>query len=81
MTDERVLMHEIVEHVATLEEFSSGWTQELNIVRWNGGEPKWDIRQWDPDHTRMSRGITLFEYEMKKIVKAYNEHGGIERRY
>lgn len=79
MPDERAVIHEIIEHVAVLEEFASGWTQELNIVKWNGGEPKWDIRQWNPDHTMMSRGITLFEYEMEKVVAAYKEHGGIAK--
>lgn len=75
---ERTVLHELVEEVAVLEEFASGWRQELNIVKWNGGEPKWDIRQWSPEHEKMSRGTTLFEYEMKKLVEAYLEHGGIK---
>ena len=25
----------------------SGWTKEANIVCWNGGSPKLDIREWD----------------------------------
>lgn len=67
------IMYEIVEHIATLEEFSSGWTMEFNIVKWNGGEAKYDIRPWSGDHKKMGRGITLFEYEMKKVVEAYLE--------
>lgn len=68
----------IVEHVADLEEYSNGWLRELNIVSWNSGPPKWDIRQWSPDHSRMSRGITMTNEEMDILVKAYTEHGGIK---
>ena len=32
------------------------WTREVNEVSWNGGKPKVDIREWDPEHVKMSRG-------------------------
>lgn len=48
---------------------NNGWAKELNIVSWNGGVPKYDIRDWSPDHTRMSRGITLTEPEIKALKK------------
>ena len=46
----------------------TGWTKEANIVCWNGGSPKLDIREWDPDHERMSRGITLYEAEAERLA-------------
>ena len=46
----------------------NGWTKELNIVSWNGDEPRFDIREWNSDCTRMSRGITLRTTEMKAVM-------------
>ena len=37
-------------------------------MRWNGGMAKYDIRDWDPYHQKMSRGITLKEEEMRRIL-------------
>ena len=55
----------------------SGWTKEANIVCWNGGSPKLDIREWDPDHERMSKGITLYEAEAEKLARALCKRYGI----
>ena len=51
--------YEITEELGVLSENSRGWTKELNMVSWNGAEAKFDIREWDPDRKRMSKGITL----------------------
>ena len=55
----------------------TGWTKEANIVCWNGGSPKLDIREWDPDHERMSKGTTLFEAEAERLAKALCKRYGI----
>lgn len=55
---------EITEHLGTLGENARGWSKEVNLVSWNGREPKYDIREWSPDHTRMGKGITLTEDEV-----------------
>ena len=57
--------YEIVEHIGTLSESVKGWTKELNRISWNGGEPKYDIRDWAPEHEKMGKGVTLSEDEMK----------------
>lgn len=44
------------------------WQKEVNIVSWNGGLPKIDIRDWTEDHERMSKGITLTEAEAREVV-------------
>lgn len=44
------------------------WQKEINIVSWNGGLPKIDIRDWTEDHERMSKGITLTEAEAREVV-------------
>lgn len=50
---------EIVKHLATLETSSSGWTTELNSVKWGDRDPVYDIRSWSPDHMKCSKGTTL----------------------
>lgn len=54
----------IVKHIATLSKSPKGWTKELNLVSWNGREPKYDIRDWDPNHERMGKGVTLSKEEI-----------------
>ena len=67
---DREVRFEIVEHIAVLASHSTGWRKELNLVRWNGGPPKYDIRDWSPNHEHMSRGTTLHEKEMRHICEA-----------
>ena len=45
---------------------------ELNMVSWNDREPKYDIRSWSPDHSRMGKGISLTEEEMERLVELWN---------
>lgn len=65
------IKYEIVEEIAILSESSRGWTKELNLVSWNEREPKYDIREWAPDHSKMGRGVTLSDEEMQTLVNAY----------
>ena len=58
---------EIVEEIAVLSESNSGWKRELNLVSWNGREPKYDLRDWDEKHLRMGKGITLTKDEVDKL--------------
>ena len=52
--------YEVVEEIATIgEPTPSGWTTQLNLVSWNGKEPKLDIRHWNEDRSRMGKGISL----------------------
>ena len=59
--------YEIVKHIGVLSESSKGWTKELNVISWNGANPKFDIRDWAPDHEKMGKGITLTEEEAAKL--------------
>ncbi|AIF52867.1 YdbC family protein [Pelosinus sp. UFO1] len=58
---------EITEHIGVLSESAKGWTKELNLVSWNEKPPKYDIREWSPDHEKMGKGITLSKEEMAKL--------------
>ncbi len=66
--DDRDITFEIIEEIGIISTMDTGWAKEINLVRWNGGVAKYDIREWDPSHTRMSRGITLKEEEMRRIL-------------
>ena len=60
---------EITKELGVISENAKGWTRELNLVSWNEREPKYDIRDWNADHTRMSKGISMTEEEMQKTRK------------
>jgi len=59
--------YEIIEHIGVIATYPTSWQKELNIVAWNGGAHKFDLRDWAPDHAHMSRGITLHKDEAKKL--------------
>ena len=56
-----------MKHIGVLSESGKGWTKELNVISWNGANPKYDIRDWAPDHEKMGKGITLTEEEAAKL--------------
>ena len=56
----------------------TGWTKEANIVSWNNGPEKLDIREWNPEHDKMSRGITLAEGEAKLLKRMLDDLFGGE---
>ncbi|GGJ88268.1 hypothetical protein GCM10007063_08490 [Lentibacillus kapialis] len=61
------IKYEIIEHVAKLSESPKGWTKELNLVSWNGRDPKYDLRDWAPDKSKMGKGVTLTEEDMANL--------------
>ena len=67
------IRYEIVKQIAVLSESNSGWKRELNMVSWNGRDPKYDIRDWDKDHVRMGKGITLTKDEINNLRDFLNE--------
>ncbi|WP_026569317.1 YdbC family protein [Sediminibacillus sp. JSM 1682029] len=63
------LDYEIIETIGVISESPKGWKKELNLVSWNGREPKYDIRDWAPDHEKMGKGITLTKEEAENLKK------------
>lgn len=61
--------YDVISHIGILATYQTGWTKELNIVSWNGGMAKYDIRDWNEPHTQMSRGITLHKEEARKLME------------
>ncbi|MGY3188574.1 YdbC family protein [Lysinibacillus sp. TE18511] len=64
------LKYEIIETIAVLSEGNKGWKKELNLISWNGREPKYDIRDWSEDHTKMGKGVTLSLSELQLLKES-----------
>lgn len=58
---------EIVETLGVLSTSTKGWTKELNLVSWNGREPKYDLREWSSEHDKMGKGVTLSKDELDAL--------------
>ncbi len=67
------IIFEIIKNIGILSESSKGWTKELNLISWNDREPKYDLRDWDPEHEKMGKGVTLTEEELKKLKELLGE--------
>lgn len=67
------IKYEIKENLGTISESSKGWVKELNLISWNEKEAKYDIRDWDLEHKKMGKGVTLTIEELKKLRDILNE--------
>ncbi len=59
--------YEIEENLGVISESGKGWVRELNLISWNGGKAKYDIRDWAPDHEKMGKGIGLNIEELEAL--------------
>lgn len=63
---------EIKETVGTISQSPKGWNKELNLISWNGKAPKFDLRDWAPEHEKMGKGVTLTAEELKELRDLLN---------
>lgn len=63
------IKYDIVEELGVISESAKGWTKELNLISWNGGAPKYDVRDWAPEHEKMGKGVTLTKEEALELQK------------
>jgi len=63
------IQFDIVKHFGVISAEKSGWQKELNLVSWSGRAPKFDIRDWAPDHQKMGKGVTLAEGEAAALAE------------
>lgn len=66
----REIQYEIVKEIAVLSTGDSGYTKEINLISWNGKEPKYDIRSFSPNREKCGKGITLNADEAVALLKA-----------
>ncbi|MCY6354373.1 YdbC family protein [Clostridium sp. ZS2-4] len=67
------IKYEIKETIGVVSESTKGWSKELNLISWSGRDPKFDLRDWAPEHEKMGKGITLSAEELKKLRDILNE--------
>ena len=65
--------YEITERIAVLSTNNKGWERQLNMISWNDREPKYDIRDWSPDGSKMSKGISMTRDELVILKDILNE--------
>ena len=70
--------YEITERIAVLSQSANGWERQLNMVSWNDREPKYDIRDWSPDGSRMGKGISMSAEELGVLKGILEEMDEIE---
>ena len=66
----REIQYEIVKEIAVLSTGDSGYTKEINLISWNGKEPKYEIRSFSPNREKCGKGITLNADEAAALLKA-----------
>ncbi len=66
------IKYEITNRFGVLGESAKGWRKELNFIRWNDRDAKYDIREWSPDGEKMGKGVTLSREEASKLKEILN---------
>jgi hypothetical protein len=67
------IKYEIVKKLGVLSKATSGWAKEVNLISWNDREPKYDIRDWSADETKMGKGVTLSKDELLALRDLLNQ--------
>ncbi|MGM9929838.1 MAG: YdbC family protein [Bacillus sp. (in: firmicutes)] len=67
------IKYDIIETIGELSQSPKGWNKELNLISWNGHAPKYDLRDWAPDHEKMGKGITLSKEELLHLRELLNK--------
>lgn len=67
------IKYDIIETIAVISESPKGWTKELNLISWNGRDPKYDLRDWAPNKEKMGKGITLTKEELLNLKATLSE--------
>ena len=66
------IKYEIIKKVGVLSKSASGWAKQLNLISWNDREPKFDLRDWSADGTKMGKGVTLSKEELLALRELLN---------
>lgn len=58
---------EILETLAEFPEVNS-YHMELNLIKWGDNAPKYDLRRWNEDRSKMTKGITMTKEELLALM-------------
>lgn len=66
------IKYEIVQKLGVISKAGSGWAKELNLISWNDRAPKYDLRDWSADGSKMGKGVTLTRDELLALRELLN---------
>ncbi|WKB35600.1 YdbC family protein [Terrilactibacillus sp. S3-3] len=66
------IKYDVIRRIGTLSASAKGWKKELNVISWNGRDPKYDLRDWAPDGEKMGKGVTLSIDDLKALKDLLN---------
>ena len=66
------ISYHVIRPIGILSTSSNGWSKEINLISWNDGRPKYDIRDWSPDHAKMTKGLRITAFEAKQLRSILN---------
>jgi len=66
------IKYEIIKKIGVLSRSTAGWAKELNLISWNDRDPKYDLRDWSVDGSKMGKGVTLSVAELVALRELLN---------
>ena len=70
---EKEFTYKVIREIAVLSEKTNGWSKQLNLISWNDGDPKYDIRDWGPNREKMGKGVTLTPAKLMSLSETLEE--------
>lgn len=67
------ITYDVVKSIGVIAD-NGAWETQINMISWNHGAPKFDIRKWNIENNRMSKGISLTENEARELAKALTKY-------
>lgn len=67
------IKYEIINELGPIPADKGSMRLELNRISWNGNEPKYDLRRWNPNRDKMGKGVTMSEKELIALYELLKE--------
>lgn len=67
------ITYDVVENIGVIAD-NGAWETQVNMISWNHAKPKFDIRKWNVETNKMSKGISLTESEARELAKVLTEY-------
>lgn len=67
------IKYEIINELGSIPSDKGSMRLELNRISWNGNEPKYDLRRWNPNRDKMGKGVTMSEKELIALYELLKE--------
>lgn len=67
------ITYDVVKKIGVIAD-NSIWETQVNMISWNHAKPKFDIRKWNVETNKMSKGISLTESEARALADLLIEY-------